>query len=716
MPLQPGDKLGPYEILARIGAGGMGEVYKAYDPRLRRNIAIKVSAAQFTERFEREAQAVAALNHSHICQVYDVGPNYLVMEYIGGDPLTGPLSREKALEYARQIASALDAAHAKNITHRDLKPANILVTTSGIKLLDFGLAKVDSGKSFDGATQTMALTEAGAVMGTTSYMSPEQAKGEEVDARSDIFSFGAVLYEMLSGRRAFAENSPIETMSAILRDEPPPLEHGSDISSVVTRCLRKAAADRFQTMSEVRIALELAAAQLVKNTGGRVPSVAVLPFANMSGDKENEYFSDGLAEEILNLLARIPGLKVIARTSSFAFRGREQDIRKIAGTLGVSNVLEGSVRKAGNRIRVNAQLIHAQDGTHIWSERYDRDLTDVFAIQDEIGQAIAEALKLRLTVHTPVVNVEAWQLCLKGEYHRLRFTPDGFAKAKDCFEQAIAIDPNYAEPHNRLAMYYHMVGLVGIEPITETAPRARVASAKALEIDPSNHEVHRTLAVLAAAYDHDWKAAETHFRKAMAPEPVHAATRYAFGTYYLLPLNRVPEALEQARLALDLDPLSMLLHFGMAWSLYCASRYKESAECARRALEIDSNSYFVWHVLGLAQLRIGQPQEAATSLARSVDLAPWYHIARGFLAAAYERLGDRERSLECGRRLAESHPETVGAAVYYSATGEVDSMFQALEGAYRHRDVFLLYSRSLFLEPYQGDTRFQVLLTRMNLA
>jgi len=532
----------------------MGEVYRARDPRLNRDVAVKVSAAQFSERFEREAKAIAALNHSHICQVYDVGPNYLVMEFIEGDPLKGPLPLEKALEYARQIASALDAAHKKNITHRDLKPANILVTASGVKLLDFGLAKMATAPVPDGATQTMPLTEAGAIMGTAAYMSPEQAKGEEVDPRSDIFSFGVVLYEMLSGRRAFSRNSSIETMSAILRDEPVPLDAPANVSAIVNRCLRKSPTDRFETIGEVRAALEQAATKPAE----KQPAIAVLSFANLSADKENEYFSDGLAEEILNLLAKIPGLKVIARTSSFAFRGKEQDITKIAEALRVQNILEGSVRKAGSRIRITAQLIHAADGTHLWSERYDRDMTDVFAIQDEIGQAISEALQVRLAPRATVVNIEAWQLCLKGEFHRLRFTPESLAKAKEYFEQALAIDPNYAHAYNRLALYYYMLGLLGIKPIGDMAPLAKAAAAKALTIDPTNSESDSALAVMAAAFDYDWKAAENHLRKATAAGAA-ARTHYLYAVYYLFPWEEYPKRWNEAGWRWSPTPLTPMI-------------------------------------------------------------------------------------------------------------------------------------------------------------
>ena len=475
MALSPGDKLGPYEILALIGKGGMGEVYRARDPRLKRDVAIKVSAAQFTERFEREAEAIGALNHPNICQIYDVGPNYLVMEYIEGTPLKGPLPVEKSLEYAGQIASALAAAHAKGITHRDLKPANIMVTGSGIKLLDFGLAQL-SGAALDASsetadvTATISMTQAGTILGTAAYMSPEQAEAKAVDARSDIFSFGAVLYEMLSGRRAFTGDSAVGIMAGILHKEPARIEAPAFLQTILNRCLQKSPADRFQTMAEVRAALRQAAAQTPAKGADQQPSIAVLPFANMSADKDNEYFSDGLAEEILNLLAKIPRLKVIARSSSFAFRGKEQDIRKIAETLGVNHVLEGSVRRSGNRIRVAAQLIRAMDSSHLWSERYDRDMTDVFAMQDEIGQAISEALKVRLAPRARAVNVEAYESYLKGHYYRLRFTPKSMAKAKECFDQALAIDPQYAQAYSGLAAYYYTLAVLTMKPPATCRP------------------------------------------------------------------------------------------------------------------------------------------------------------------------------------------------------------------------------------------------------
>jgi eukaryotic-like serine/threonine-protein kinase len=361
-----GTQLGPYELVSPLGAGGMGEVWKARDTRLNRVVAIKKLKAEHGDRFKREARAVAALNHPHICQLYDIGPDYLVLEYVEGKPLKGPLPVDETVRLAIQIASALEEAHSRGIFHRDLKPDNILLTAAGAaKLLDFGLAKMEdptpAGDTF--STLTVGLTEPGVVVGTLAYMSPEQAQGHPVDARSDIFSFGLVLYSMVSGRRAFTGDTPFALMTAIVKEDPPPLDAPPALERIVRRCLAKRPSDRFQTVAEVRSALE----QLSAKPEEEGPSIAVLPFANMSGDKEQEYFSDGLAEEIINSLAQLPGLKVTARTSAFAFRGKEQDITKIAGELRVRTILEGSVRRAGNRIRVTAQLINAADGYHLWS-------------------------------------------------------------------------------------------------------------------------------------------------------------------------------------------------------------------------------------------------------------------------------------------------------------------------------------------------------------
>ena len=710
MPLSVGTKLGPYEILAPIGAGGMGEVYKARDTRLDRIVAIKRLKTQHGARFNREARAIGALTHPHICQIYDIGPNYLVMEYVEGNQLAGPLPVDEAVKLALQIAGALEEAHARGILHRDLKPANIVVTPKGAaKLLDFGLAKLTADSDSD-VTQTVE----GTVLGTAAYMAPEQAEGKPLDERSEVFSFGALLYEMLSGNRAFRGSSTAAALSAVLRDNPAPLQAPVDLQRIVSRCLAKQPQDRFPGMAGVRIALE----QVSSKPAGRTPFLAVLPFANLSNDIDHEYFSDGLAEEIINALAQVPGLKVIARTSAFAFKGKNEDIRKIAETLGVNNLLEGSVRRSGNRLRITAQLIHAADGTHLWSHRYDRDMTDVFAIQDEISQAISEALQVRLAPRARAVNIDAYQLFLKGQYHKNRITPESLAKAKDCFERALAIDPHYAPAYGGLAVYYYMLSFLGLEPVGEMAPLVKSAAEKALAIDPANSEAHCALAIIAAVYDYDWKTAEAHYRKAMEPEPAPPLVRYRYASYYLVPLGRFAEAMEQNRLGLETDPLSMVLHFGMCVSMYCARQYRETLEYARRALEIDASLYPIWHMLGLAQLGLGLTEEAITNLKRAAwSWRLWDSQSGWLLAIAYYRAGDLKRSREWARNLTGPHGHSAGDELYYAAAGEVDAMFEAFDAAFERRD-FLLSSIQLYplFDPYRADPRWQALLRRMNLA
>jgi serine/threonine-protein kinase len=732
MPLLSGDKLGPYEILSPIGSGGMGEVYKAADTRLGRTVAIKTFATDHVGRFEKEARAIAALNHPHICQLYDIGPNYLVMEFIEGTILHGPLPMDQVFRYAAEICEALDAAHRKNITHRDLKPANILITARGVKLLDFGLAKMatDQEGHLDTsvfpspqAAETIGFSEVGSIIGTAAYMSPEQAKGERADTRSDIFSFGLVLYQMISGRQAFTGNSPIETMAAIVRDEPAPLNAPTKVGAIVQRCLRKSPVARYQTIQEVKTALEQAehdhsSSQRRPLSQNATESIAVLPFANLTSDKENEYFSDGLAEEILNLLTRIPGLKVIARTSSFAFRGKDLDIRKIAGTLGVNNILEGSVRRSGNRLRVSAQLIHATDGTHLWAERYDRDMTDIFAIQDEIGQAISEALQVRLAPRSQTINIEAYQNYLKGQYHRARYTPESLAKAKEYFERALAIDPNYAPAYGGLAAYYYLLAGLAMKPPSEVSALAKSAAERALALDPAQTEARSVLASMAAGVDYDWKAAEKHFHEAMSIDPVPPTVRLRYVLYYLLAWHRIPEAITQSRLALETDPLAMIMHFGMALSLYQGRQYQQAIDYSHRALEIDANFYLMWLILGASQLGAGSIAEGVASLEKAAALAPWYSLAAGYLASALHQAGDYERAQELGRKLQSwQGGNFFGAAIYFAAAGDRDAMYAALHNALNQRDWELRVLGNLErFENYRNEPRLREILQQMNLA
>jgi serine/threonine protein kinase len=472
-PFAPGQMLGDrYRIVGLLGRGGMGEVFRADDLRLGQPVALKFLPKHLSsdparlERFHAEVRNAREVAHPHVCRVYDIGDAdgryFLSMEYVDGEDLgtllrrIGRLPPAKAVEIARQVCAGLAAAHERGVIHRDLKPQNIMLDGHGrARITDFGLAVRGDEAVAGGA-------------GTPAYMSPEQADGKALDARSDVFSFGAVLYEMLSGTRAFAGDTTAQILSAVLRDDPPRLNSSSALEGIVRRCLAKQPLDRFQTMQELKAALEGATAK----ASDPERSIAVLPFENMSGDKENEYFSDGLTEEIINLLTRIPRLKVIARTSAFAFKGKHEDVRRIAEALGVTNVLEGSVRKAGSRIRVAAQLIAAADGSHVWSERYDRELADVFAVQDEIAAAIANALQLTFSPesisvqrHTPALP--AYEHYLKALYESQRQTPESMARAQKHFERALEIDPEFAVAHAEFGHFFHRLAIYGFMPPRE---------------------------------------------------------------------------------------------------------------------------------------------------------------------------------------------------------------------------------------------------------
>jgi serine/threonine protein kinase len=638
LPLSVGDTLGPYEILSQIGAGGMGVVYKARDTRLDRMVALKVSTEQYSERFGREARAVAALNHPNICQIYDVGPDFIVLEFVNGHPLLspaepGPLPLKRALEYAGQICDALEAAHQRGTVHRDLKPDNILVTNSGVKLLDFGLAKIVAQPSTkldshqDDDAETATFTQENTVLGTVHYMSPEQAQGKSVDARSDIFSFGVVLYEMLSARKAFRGENAISILAAILHTDPPPLtEAPPEVARVVAGCLAKEPAQRFQTIAEVKHALKQAAAA----SDSKLPSIAVLPFSNLSGDKENEYFSDGLAEDILNALVKVPGLRVTARTSTLAFVGKGQDIRSISQALNVEHILEGSVRKLGNRLRVTAQLIKASDGYHLWSERYDREMTDVFAIQDEISQAIVETLKLKLSgqplLNRPTADLEAYNLYLRGRHLSARLNPESVRVAREYFERALARDPKYALAYAGVGYLLFIEAVWGQSAPSGALPDAKRALQKALELDDSLAVAHAYLGSVLGYLDYDWTGAEREMKRALELGPTVAEVHFCYAMHFLQPLGRLREAEIEFKRAAELDPLYHLAVIGLAENAYRRDDPDAAITLAKRALELDPTYYFSHWMLGLAYFLKGRVEEAVDAVERAAGFSernPW---------------------------------------------------------------------------------------------
>jgi eukaryotic-like serine/threonine-protein kinase len=724
-----GKTLGPYEILSPIGAGGMGEVWKARDTRLGRIVAIKKVKELHSERFKQEARSIAALNHTNICQLFDIGPDYLVLEYVDGKPLSNPLPEREAVRLAIQIATALEAAHKKGIVHRDLKPANIMVTDEGtVKLLDFGLAKIyeQEAASTQSPTADFPATQAGAVLGTVAYMSPEQAQGQPADGRSDIFSFGLVLYEMLSGRRAFAGESPAAIIAALLKEELPPLQASPSLDKIVRQCLSKQPSGRYQTISEVKTALEKIFAEkaTITNADSR-PSIAVLPFVNMSGDKEQEYFSDGLAEEIINALTKIPGLKVPARTSSFYFRGKETDIQEISTKLKVNNILEGSVRRSGNRIRITAQLINAADGYHLWSERYDRELTDVFAIQDEISRAIAEKFRVQLLGDRQLVkrhteNVEAYSVYLNGNYQLFKFTAGSMAKSKEYFDQAISIDPNYALAWQGLALYYWWSGYLGFMPSNETNAQCLRAVTKALECDETLAEAHSLLATLLAG-KYDWVGSEREFLNALKLDPDSADVLANYSQYYLIPMQRLAEVITASRKALELDPLSPHLQTHLGIWYWFAQQYDRSIAHYANALEIDPQYHWAYMFMGLSYIAIERYDEGVRACETAVQIVQRNQISLGILGWAYARvarIGEAQAILEELQELKNFSYVSPSSFVWtYLALGEIDKGFDWMERAVDEHDPMALQIpiHPEFI-PLRSHPRYHALLRKMNLG
>ena len=724
MAFAAGTRLGPYAVTALVGVGGMGEVYKATDTRLARTVAIKTLSSQIAsdpelrQRFEREAKAISSLNHPRICTVHDIGchdgVDFLVMEYLEGETLAqrltqGALPLEQALRYAIEMADALEAAHERGIVHRDFKPGNVTLTAGGVKLLDFGIAKLVTAPGVGDVSQTLTAVRTGmtrgAVIGTVNYMSPEQARGAPVDERTDIWAFGCVLYEMLTGERAFTGPSAADTTIATLEREPNleelPTATPAAVRHVIRRCLDKDAKRRLHDICDARTELE-DALKAVRSPGtkGHRPSVAVLPFANLSADPENEYFSDGLSEEVLNALTQIPGLKVIARTSAFAFKGKQEDIRRIAEILDVTSVLEGSVRKAGNRIRVMAQLIAAADGSHLWSKRYDRELSDVFAVQDEIAEAIAAALRVTIGLQPsetrkPTQSVAAYDVFLKADYYFKKSTPEGLTRSKHLLDQAVSLDPEFAMAHFALGRHFFTLYVTQLMPAHDAVPLVRKHAEDALRLDPSLAEGHGLMGCLAAMYDYDWEEADRRFRLAFARGPGSMDVRYQRVNFFLAHAGRAQEAMEQMSLARAEDPLNGFIVWALAVALRAARRDAEADEVYEEVVDLDVGigSSIAAVVLSGNHLARGTIPEslafAEIAYARHPQL-PW---AIGQLAGVLARAGQIQRSNALVDQLlpGTAFGAPFGLALVALGAGNLDEAADWLEKAIEQRDLWVSF-------------------------
>ena len=761
MPLQPGERLGPYEILSPLGAGGMGQVYRARDPRLNRDVAIKVSAAQFSERFEREAEAIAALNHPNICQIYDVGPSYLVMEYIDGVPIVSakdprPLPPAEALRLGTQIAAALEAAHLKSIIHRDLKPANILVTKDGIvKLLDFGLAKqsADSAAAGD-QTQTLGLTQAGTIIGTPAYMSPEQAEGRPADARSDLFSFGAVFYEMLAGRRPFSGNSAAATLGAIVHKEPDPLNAPPGLQAIVLKCLSKSPEGRFQSATDLRRALEgastksasaikprtaaltavmLAAGAIgiglylkMPRDGGQIDSIAVLPLEIRSNDPDAEYMSDGITESVNNSLARLPNVKVIPHSIANHYKGKAMELKKIGETLGVRAVLTGRITQRGDDLTIGVELDDVANGKQLWGEQYNRKVAEMLAVQTDIAREVSRRLGSQVSqtdqqqmAKGSTENPEAYQLYLKGKYHTSKFTKDEFGKGIDYFHQAIAKDPNYGLAYGGLAYYYILQDDWYLSP-SESASRAREAANKALTIDGSNAEAHLALAMELHWYEWDWAAAEREFKRAIALSP-KSSDAYCLYSWFLADMGRKDEAIAMGAQAQRGDPLSLIGNFAPGSLSVFTRQWDRAIEQLRGAIDLDK-TYWIDHCfLGRAYEQKGQMAQAIAAFEEALKLDPEHSEIWSALGHAYAMSGKKTEARKVLDHLTElavrSYVAPYNVAVIYAGLGEKDQTFAWLERAYKDRGYYLpvYLTTDARLDYLHADPRFTSLGRRIGL-
>ncbi len=792
--MQIGTTIGAYQVIAKLGEGGMGEVYRARDPRLDRQVAIKLLPGELAadpharERLRREAMAVAALDHPYICKIFEIGEHgdavFLVMEYIAGETLhrrlqDGPLPLSDALRLAGEIAEALQEAHARRFLHRDLKPANIMLTEQGhVKVMDFGLAKrVEALPSPDQATREVGasqLTAHGSIVGTPDYMSPEQVKGDTLDVRSDLFSFGVILAEMISGRHPFRQPSVAETLSAVLR-EPPSLS--GDIPQgpmdLVRRLLAKTPEDRYASAADVRadlarlasssativaeptadgkaarwkrLAWSASALGLVlvgylivtsgllrptsRASGGApvIRSIAVLPLDNYSGDPNQDYFAEGMTDELTANLATISQLRVISRGSAMQFKGKDRpSTPDIAGKLNVDAIVEGSVSRAGDTVRITAQLIDARADKHLWAKSFERSSRDVLALQADLASAIAREVNVQLTsseqsrlTTAPSVNPEAHDAYLKGRYFFNRPSDENLQKAIGQFEAAVRFSPTFAPAFSGLSDAYLWAGYnEGFLTASEARPKAKATAEKAVELDGNSAEAHTSLAVFKLFYEYDFAGCEREFRRALTLNPNYAFAHDQFGMALSFQ-GRYDEAIAEGKRAIELDPLSPQVLIDAAVPFMFQRNAAAAKELARRAAELDPMYFFPVMIDGWADLDVGKFREAIPALkkAKAMESPPF---VTAYLAFAYGAAGDRAAAMaelaELKKMSRNGSVLPFNLALVYLGLGDHARALDNLERALAANSQMMAWiSRDAIFDPIRSEPRFAALLEKMGV-